>query len=94
MVTNAILHVVSAFVSWVLSLMPSVAFPTYLTGTGTGTLNGTVTGAVTALWSFDSFVPVLQLVAAATLVLASLLVGVAVRVARIVASFFTLGGGM
>lgn len=94
MVTDLVLNVVSTFVSWFLSLMPVVSYPTYLTGTGSGTLNGTLTGAVSVLWSFDAFIPVTQLVLAAALVLAALVVGVGVRVVRIIASYLTLGGGM
>lgn len=94
MVTDAILNVVTSVVSWIVGLLPTLTFPSALTDTGTGSVHATMTGAVSSLWSLDAFLPVSQLVAAAALVLAALLLSVTVRIVRIVASFITLGGGM
>lgn len=93
MITEAIINVLAGILSWVLGLMPTIALPPYVTGTGAGTANGALTTAMTALWSVDAIVPVAQLIAAAALVLLALGVAVGVRVLRIIASFLSAGGG-
>jgi hypothetical protein len=94
MVTNAIVTIFGTVVTWVLGLFPTISLPSYLTATGSGTVNGTMTSLMTSLWSFDAFLPVTQVIAAGALVLAALFLAVTLRVIRIAASFFTLGGGM
>jgi hypothetical protein len=93
MVTDAILGVLTNVITWFLEHLPTLTLPTYLTDTGAGTLNGTVGSLASSLWSLDAFLPVTQLVLAGALVLASMLLAVAVRVVRIVASFLLAGGG-
>jgi hypothetical protein len=92
-VTDAIVDVLAGFLAWVLDSMPDLAIPTFVTGTGEGTLSGTIASAVGAINGFGVYLPGSQIGGATALVLAGIIVGLAVKVVRIVASFLTAGGG-
>lgn len=93
MITRLLIDVLVTIPAWLLSVLPTVTFPAYLTGTGPGTLYATIQGAVSALYSVDYWLPVAQVALCAALVLAALLAGLTVKGVRIIASFLTLGGG-
>lgn len=88
MIFEAIVSVFAGFVSWVFSLLPNDDPPAWLLSS---------TGALRTVWSYaaglGAWIPwdVAGYVVAA--VLSCVGIGLAIKVLRIVASFFTAGGG-
>jgi hypothetical protein len=93
MLIELIVKALMAIPRAVLGLIPDVTIPAYLTGTGPGTLAGTVSDLVASLAGINPWLPLAQLVAAAGLVLASMICAGVVKLVRIVSSYVTLGGG-
>jgi hypothetical protein len=88
MVVNALLSMFADALSWLLSLMPHLSVPTWLTTAGT-----TLTGLLNGLSGTSGWLPWIPLEASIGLALAAVGISVAIRGVRIVASFLTLGGG-
>jgi hypothetical protein len=92
-ITNLLVTVLLTVPTWLLSLIPSVPLPGWLTGTGSDSLVGQI-GALTAnIGVIDSWVP-LSVLFGCMAFLATLVAGTwLVRGLRILASFATGGGG-
>lgn len=88
MVTDAILHALGSFVAWVLGLFPTITLPDWLT-TVTDFIASVVTGAL----QLGNWIPWPLVGLAFVFVWLSFGIAFAIRVGRIVASFFTAGGG-
>lgn len=93
MITEAIMKVLGGIASFVAGLMPSMSFPTYLTGSGPGTLNAQLQSTIAGIWSLDAWVPVSSLFAVGALVMGASAIALSIKLVRIVASFLTFGGG-
>jgi hypothetical protein len=90
-VTDAVIRALSAFFGWVIDLMPSLTIPDALGPTGA------VVGWISRAgeWSGDMaiWIPLGQAVLALGFVMLAVGSAVLIKLARIVASFFTAGGG-
>lgn len=93
MITQVLIDAVMFVPLWLLDTIPSIDLPSALVGTGDGTLVGAITTAASYAGSLDSWFPITQAVLALAFVMLCFGVGSAVKIARIVASFFTGGGG-
>lgn len=89
MVTEALLGVISAFLGWLIDLLPDWNPSASLSGDAAGFFGS----AWTWLGSMHMWLPMGVLVAAVGLYLSGIAVAVGVKVARIAASFLTAGGG-
>lgn len=88
MIVLWVLQRLADFFVWVVQHMPQIPFPTWL-----DTLAGFVTQSVSTFVQMGTWLPVGQIATAVGLVLASIGVSLGVKVARIVLSFLTAGGG-
>lgn len=88
MVTDAILRAIGAFLTWILSSFPTVELPDWVADVTTF-VSDTVTNAL-ALGNWIPW-PIIGLAFAFTWLAFGVAFGI--RIARIVASFFTAGGG-
>lgn len=88
MVTDAILRALANFLSWVIGLFPTITLPDWVT-----TVTGFVTGIVTQALQLGNWIPWPMVGLAFVFIWGAFLVAFGVRIARIVASFFTAGGG-
>jgi hypothetical protein len=90
-VTDALIGALSTFLGWVIDLMPDLTIPDALGPAGT------VVGWISRAgeWSGDMaiWIPLGQAVLALAFLLLAVGTGVLIKLARIVASFFTAGGG-
>lgn len=89
MVTQWIIEIVTGFVSWILSLFPSVGVPVWMSTTVPNAL-AQVNGYIV---SVDVWFPFGAITAGLALVAVALGAAVTIKVVRILASFFTAGGG-
>jgi hypothetical protein len=93
-ITEAILTVILGVPAWLLAQLPSISVPTFFSsGTGAGTVGGYVQGFAGYLGAMNNWFPFDQLGTALLFIVAAVGVTTAIKVARIVASFATLGGG-
>jgi hypothetical protein len=92
-ITDTLIGVVEAFVTTVLGWMPAWTLPAYL-GSGPGTLSASISGFLGGVGEVDAWIPASALGGAASVVATALVAMVAIKLVRIVASFFTAGGGM
>jgi len=87
-VTDAILRVLGAFATFLIGLMGTWELPDWLS-----TVVTFVANLVTQAAALGNWIPWQHVGIALALIWASFLIAFGVRVARIVASFFTAGGG-
>jgi hypothetical protein len=88
MITEALMSVLSGFVNAVLGSLPVIPVPTWLSDLSGGVSTIAGYGAGLGVW-----MPVPLIVAVISTLLAAWLIAFGIKVARIVASFLTLGGG-
>jgi hypothetical protein len=88
MITEALMSVLSGFVNSVLGSLPTIPVPTWLSDLSSGVSTIAGYGAGLGVW-----MPVPLIVSVVTTVVAAWLVAFGIKIARIVASFLTLGGG-
>lgn len=88
MVTDAILRVLGAFLTWIIGLMGTWELPDWL-----ATVITFVAGIVTQAAALGNWIPWQYVGIALALIWTSFLIAFGIRVVRIVASFFTAGGG-
>lgn len=93
MIVEAVINVLVALVSGILSLVPDFEAPSWLTGSGSGTLGGYANTVGQAMGKAEPWLPLDALGYAVTIVVAAVAFSVAVRVVRILLSLFTGGGG-
>lgn len=88
MVTDALLSVVAGIVHTLLGTLPQIPVPDWLSAISDGAslISGYANGL--GVW-----VPIPLILAVASALIAAWLIGFGIKVARIVASFLTLGGG-
>jgi hypothetical protein len=80
--------------TWLLGVLPSLSMPTFFQGgTGSGTVGGFFSQLVGYFATWDNIFPFDQAGPAVAIVLSSLAIAATIKLARIVASFLTLGGG-
>jgi hypothetical protein len=88
MVTKALFDVLFVVPTWLLSIFPTYTLPAWV-----GEIPAQVGGVVGYMEAMGNWIPVEHFAPAFGLVLISVGVAAAVKIARIVASFVTLGGG-
>lgn len=88
MVTDTVLKLLGGFLTWVIGLMGTWELPAWST-----TVITFVAGLVTKAAQLGNWIPWQYVGIGLALIWTSFLVAFGVRVARIVASFFTAGGG-
>jgi fructose-1-phosphate kinase PfkB-like protein len=93
MITDAAIRAVGAVLDWMLGVLPTATMPVEVVGSGDGTVAGFLSSIATTAASFSVWLPLGALVSALTFVLTAVLVAVTLKLARIVASFLTAGGG-
>lgn len=88
MVTDAILRALANFLSWVVGLFPTITLPEWV-----AIVTGFISGIVTQALQLGNWIPWPMVGLAFVFIWGAFIVALAVRIARIVASFFTAGGG-
>lgn len=94
MITDAIISILLSPFTFVLSAIPTVTWPGWMSlAGGPGTLLGAVQGFAPSLHSFDSWFPTDSFMTAGELVLIGNVGAAAIRGVRVLVSMFTGGGG-
>lgn len=88
MVTEALLDVIRSVVSTVLGSLPQIEVPDWLATASDGASQVAAMGAGLGAW-----IPAPLIMTVVGALLAAWLIGFGIKLARIVASFLTLGGG-
>jgi len=88
MVTEWFLEVLAGFVTWFLDLWPDITLPTWVDDAA-----GYIAEGLTFFAGMSSVLPIGAMVSALAFLLAVSAVAIGIRVLRIIASFFTGGGG-
>ena len=88
MITGTLLSIGSSFIHWLLGLLPVITVPSWLTGS-----NSAMTTVFTDAGLMGVWFPAGLLISVLAGLLLILTVGFGIKVARMVASFFTAGGG-
>lgn len=88
MITEALMSVVTGLVSVLLGSLPVVPVPGWLSDLSSGVSSIAAAGSGLGVW-----LPVPLIVAVITTVFGAWIIGFGIKLARIVASFLTLGGG-
>jgi hypothetical protein len=87
-ITQWLIQAVSWFWEWVCSWLPAPEVPAWLASAGP-----TIQGFVSKIGGLGAFLPFSVLGAVLGLLLLLMVASLAIKVVRIIASFFTMGGG-
>lgn len=92
MIVDAILAVLLRPLSWVLSAVPTVSWPSWV-GSGPGTIVSNLSTWGTSMGAVSTWFPVATLMEGLQLVFTVALITVGIRAVRLVVSLLTGGGG-
>ena len=93
MVTEKLLAVLAGVFTTIIGWFPDVQLSGSFTGTGPGTLKATITEGLGHIWAFDAWIPVAGVFMLAAAILVAVTAQWTVKLARVVLSLFTAGGG-